>query len=108
MNRISRRYFLSLALASLTTACAYSSPPVAMQSLTGILTLKGNAPKTYAVLRTDDQQLWQLSGIEPSEAASLQQQRIVVEGRPAAHQGASLFPIFEVERYRLAAPTSDK
>ncbi|MBC9073478.1 hypothetical protein IAI53_16020 [Thauera sp. CAU 1555] len=108
MNRINRRRFVSLALASLTAACAYSNPPVTTQELTGVLTLKGNAPKTYAVLRTDDHQLWQLRGIEQSDAANLQQQRIVVEGRPALHQGASLLPVFEVERYRLISPASGK
>ncbi|AUL99183.1 hypothetical protein C3497_02170 [Zoogloeaceae bacteirum Par-f-2] len=95
---------LSLVMAALTAACAYSSPPAPPQKLAGVLTLKGNAPHTYPVLRTDDDHLWQLRGLDKSDASRLQQRRILVEGQPASHQGASLLPVFEVERYRIIAP----
>ncbi|TJZ73844.1 hypothetical protein [Chitiniphilus eburneus] len=85
-----------LALAMLG-ACAQQPEAARPLTLQGTLLLKGSAPKTMQVLQTASAQ-YQLSGVTPEQADTLQRQRVTVTGTLVRAAQPPLLPLIEVSR----------
>lgn len=87
-------------LGALAGGCSVAPQVGETLTLQGTLVIKGNEPRTVAVLVRTSSEQWELQDVEPATFAALQNRKVEATGRVSRAPGGALLPALRVNALR--------